>query len=177
VQDTAETSICPSFENADFSSCSKVRATEMFYGCEQTFFLDYSCITFHCAGTHCFALSRFRAEVEHVRREDTANGRMENFYLPAKIICFYTKYILLCLTTRLNVMSCVIKQEQTPLPESASELYRPSDRRLPAKLVPNFADRGCHVVSATNSYCRILGFRDRIRYFFFHVAPQLYSRG
>jgi hypothetical protein len=27
-------------------------------------------------------------------------------------------------------------------PESASELYRPSDRRILAKLVPNFADIG-----------------------------------
>jgi hypothetical protein len=34
-------------------------------------------------------------------------------------------------------------------PESASELYRPSDRRLLAKLVPTFADRGCRVVSVT----------------------------
>jgi hypothetical protein len=33
---------------------------------------------------------------------------------------------------------------------SASELYRPSDRRLSAKLVPPFADRGCRVVSATD---------------------------
>jgi hypothetical protein len=33
---------------------------------------------------------------------------------------------------------------------SASELYRPSDRRLSAKLVPTLADRGCRVVSATN---------------------------
>jgi hypothetical protein len=32
--------------------------------------------------------------------------------------------------------------KQTPWPESASELYRPSDSRLPAKLVPTFADRG-----------------------------------
>jgi hypothetical protein len=32
---------------------------------------------------------------------------------------------------------------------SASELYQPSDRRLSAKLVPTFADRGCRVVSAT----------------------------
>jgi hypothetical protein len=30
------------------------------------------------------------------------------------------------------------------------ELYRPSDRRLSAKLVPTLADRGCRVVSATN---------------------------
>jgi hypothetical protein len=35
--------------------------------------------------------------------------------------------------------------------QSASELYRPSDRRLLAKLVPTFADRGCRVVRATDS--------------------------
>jgi hypothetical protein len=29
--------------------------------------------------------------------------------------------------------------KQTPWPESASELYRPSDRRLSAKLVPTFS--------------------------------------
>jgi hypothetical protein len=33
---------------------------------------------------------------------------------------------------------------------SASEPYWPSERRLSAKLVPNFADRGCRVVSATD---------------------------
>jgi hypothetical protein len=46
-------------------------------------------------------------------------------------------------------------------PESASELYRPSDRRLSAKLVPTFADRGSQVVSVTDPYGRILGFLDR----------------
>jgi hypothetical protein len=34
--------------------------------------------------------------------------------------------------------------------QSASELYRPSDRRLSAKLMSTLADRGCHVVSVTN---------------------------
>jgi hypothetical protein len=53
---------------------------------------------------------------------------------------------------------------------------RPSDCRLPAKLVPTFVDRGCHMVSVTDPYGRILGFLDRSRYFFFQVAPQLYSR-
>jgi hypothetical protein len=32
--------------------------------------------------------------------------------------------------------------KQTLWPESASELYQPSDRRLSAKLVPTFADGG-----------------------------------
>jgi hypothetical protein len=33
-------------------------------------------------------------------------------------------------------------------PKSVSELYRPSDRRLSAELVPSFEDRRCHVVTA-----------------------------
>jgi hypothetical protein len=58
---------------------------------------------------------------------------------------------------------------------SASELYRPSDRHLSARLVPTSADRGCHVVSVTDPYARIVGFLDRSRYCFFQEAPQLYS--
>jgi hypothetical protein len=34
------------------------------------------------------------------------------------------------------------------------ELYRPSDRRLSAKLVPTFANKGCRVVSDTDNYGR-----------------------
>jgi hypothetical protein len=65
----------------------------------------------------------------------------------------------------------------TPWPESASELYRTNERCLSAKLVPAYADIGYRVVSATDPYGRILGFLDRSRYYFFQVAPQLYSRG
>jgi hypothetical protein len=43
--------------------------------------------------------------------------------------------------------------------------------------MPTFGDSGCHVVSVTDPYGRILGFLDRSRYFFFEVALQLYSRG
>jgi hypothetical protein len=68
-------------------------------------------------------------------------------------------------------------KKQTPWPECANELYRPSDRRLSAALVPTFADRRCNVVSVTDPYGRILRFLDRSHYFFFEVAPQLYSRG
>jgi hypothetical protein len=69
--------------------------------------------------------------------------------------------------------------QTSPWPVSASELYRLSDRRLSAKIVPAFADRGYRVVSATDPPPpgRILGFLDRSRYYFFQVAPQLYSRG
>jgi hypothetical protein len=61
--------------------------------------------------------------------------------------------------------------------QSASELYRPSDRRLSAKLLPTFADRGCRVVSATEPPGRSFGFLDRSSYFCTQVAPQLSSRG
>jgi hypothetical protein len=64
---------------------------------------------------------------------------------------------------------------KTPWPESASALYRPSDRRMSAKLVRTFVDGG--VVSVTDPHGCILGFLDRSRYFFFQAAPKLYSRG
>jgi hypothetical protein len=49
---------------------------------------------------------------------------------------------------------------------------------LVGEVIANFfADRGCHVVSVTDPYGRILGFLDRSRYFSYQVAPQLYSRG
>jgi hypothetical protein len=74
-----------------------------------------------------------------------------------------------------SISKCINKQ--APWPQSASELYRPSDRRLSPKLVPTFADRGCRVVSAMDPHGRTVSFLDRSRYYFFQVAPQLYSRG
>jgi hypothetical protein len=62
-----------------------------------------------------------------------------------------------------NVQNC--DNKQTPWSETASELYQPSDRRLSAKWLPTFADKGCHVVRVTDPYGRILGFLDRRRYF------------
>jgi hypothetical protein len=70
-----------------------------------------------------------------------------------------------------------IQDKQVPWPQSVREVYRPSDRRLSAKLVTTFPDISCHVVSLTDPYGRILGFLERSGYFFFKVAPQLYSRG
>jgi hypothetical protein len=58
-----------------------------------------------------------------------------------------------------------IKKKKPPWSESASELYRPSDRRLSAKWLWTFTDRGCHVVGVADPYGRILGFLDRSRYF------------
>jgi hypothetical protein len=52
------------------------------------------------------------------------------------------------------------KKLKTPWFWSTNELYRPSDRSLPAKLVPTLSDRGCRVVSATDPHARNLGFLD-----------------
>jgi hypothetical protein len=74
------------------------------------------------------------------------------------------KYLNTEIGNKVHYLSFVKK---TPWPESASKLFPPSDRRLSAKLVPTFADRGCHVVNMTDPYGRILGFLDQSRYFFF----------
>jgi hypothetical protein len=72
---------------------------------------------------------------------------------------YLSSYIMLCFTVILsclgnlsdpnyfNVIAVLNAQrqqpktKQTPWPESTSELYRPSGRRLPAKLAPTFTDR------------------------------------
>jgi hypothetical protein len=64
------------------------------------------------------------------------------------------------------MVSGIKQAKQSPWPESASELYWPSDRRLSAKLVPIFEDRVYHVVSVTDPYCRNLEFLDRSSYIF-----------
>jgi hypothetical protein len=48
---------------------------------------------------------------------------------------FSVVFYLLCFSVLTH------KNKQTPCSESASELYRPSDRRLSAKLVLTFTDR------------------------------------
>jgi hypothetical protein len=63
-----------------------------------------------------------------------------------------------------------------PWPESASELYQPSDSCLSEKLLPTFEDRGYHMVSVTDPHGLNLSFLDWSRYFFFQAAPQMYSR-
>jgi hypothetical protein len=54
---------------------------------------------------------------------------------------------------------------------------QPERSQLVSEISAKFVDRGCHVFSVTDPYGRILGFLGRSRYFFFQLAPQLYSRG
>jgi hypothetical protein len=55
----------------------------------------------------------------------------------------------------------------------------PTERQpLVDEVITNFfADKGCHVVSVTDPYGRILGFSRQELLLFYQVAPQLYSRG
>jgi hypothetical protein len=75
-----------------------------------------------------------------------------------------------------NAKTCSITQQTT------NKLHGPSPRVnytdwTTVKLVPTFVDRGCHMVCMKDPYDCILGFLDWNRYFFFQVAPQLYSWG
>jgi hypothetical protein len=64
----------------------------------------------------------------------------------------------------------------TPWPWSASELCRPSDRRLLAELVATFADRRCRVVSAADAYGLNVGSLDRRRYIFSSISSIVLTR-
>jgi hypothetical protein len=55
--------------------------------------------------------------------------------------------------------------KKTPWSEYTNKLYRPSDLRLSAKWLSTFADRGCHVISLTDPYGRILDILNRSLYF------------
>jgi hypothetical protein len=57
------------------------------------------------------------------------------------------------------------------------KLYRPSDRRLSAKLVSTFVDRGCHEVRVTDPYGRILGFLDRLTFKYYQKAVCVHLSG
>jgi hypothetical protein len=71
--------------------------------------------------------------------------------------------------------ACKLKLKTTFRGLSPRANYTDRSTAASAKLVPTWSVRGCHVVSVTDPYARILCFLDRSRYFFFQVA-QLYSR-
>jgi hypothetical protein len=78
--------------------------------------------------------------------------------------------------TQRHVVNGSIQNKLRGLSPQANYTDRATGGMSP-KLVPTFADKGCRVVSVTDPHGRILGFLDRSRYYFFQVAPQLYSRG
>jgi hypothetical protein len=113
-------------------------------------------------------------------RQDTRNRRFVTSFIneldEAKDVPSIRHFLLLQLNQSWWV--CCDKQKQTLWPESASELYRPSDHRLSAKLVPTFADRGVSRSQRGGSLTAVISvFVNRSRYVFFQVVPQLYSRG
>jgi hypothetical protein len=68
--------------------------------------------------------------------------------------------------------------KSTPWPESASELYRPSDHHLLANLMPTFVKRGVSRSQHGGSPMAVISvFKTGAAIFFFQEAPQLYSRG
>jgi hypothetical protein len=83
------------------------------------------------------------AHIPNVRKSEWA---------PETVACRYADWANPA--PRIMYFGTVYKVLKTPGLQSASELYRPSDRRLSAKFVPTLAERGCRVVSATNPHSR-----------------------
>jgi hypothetical protein len=67
--------------------------------------------------------------------------------------------------------------KKPPWSESGSELYLPSDRRLSAKWLPTFEDRGVPRGRLDGSQRPYSRFSRQEPILFYQVAPQLYSRG
>jgi hypothetical protein len=111
-----------------------------------------------------FIGSRIRNLQACKRTKPTCNN-CSTCFPPTRLHCFITQKVI------------SVKISTTPWPESASELYRPSDRRLSTKLVPTFAHREFSRSRVTDPYGRNLDFLDLSRYYFFQAPPQLYSRG
>jgi hypothetical protein len=91
---------------------------------------------------------------------------------------YYTEQIIFSSNFAIiSSFSCVIQKGKKLHGLSPRANY--TDRATAAcrRTCAKFAERGCHVVSVTYPYGRILGFLDRSRYFFFQAAPKLYSRG
>jgi hypothetical protein len=107
------------------------------------------------------------------------NKNINNFYFIAMILSGemrWARHVACIGYVRIRYIKTNKKSKLRGLSPQAN-IYRQSDRRMSAKLVSTFADRGCRMVSATDPHGRILGFLDRSRYHFFQVAPHLYSRG
>jgi hypothetical protein len=85
-------------------------------------------------------------------------------FLCSLLINFFAM-ILSSITSLFIILLQQIARKKPPCPESASELYRLSDHHLSVKLVPTFANRGCHIVSVTDPYGRNLSFLNWGRYF------------
>jgi hypothetical protein len=104
---------------------------------------------------------------QHIQRSKSETVTYWSLYTSQRSICIsigvWLVWLFILLFCHLPEMFIRIGKtnKQTPWSASASELYRPSDRRLSAKLVPTIADRGCHVVSLTDPCGRILGSLDR----------------
>jgi hypothetical protein len=95
-----------------------------------------------------------------------------NKHIPRSSCSWNNLYEIICMKLILQfICNFCLRSKDTDIiiiitlwPSSESEVYRPRNRRLSAKLVPSFVDRWCRMVSATDPNGRILGFLHRKRY-------------
>jgi hypothetical protein len=99
-----------------------------------------------------------------------------------RLMSLITWRIIQCRLSKFLTIDVGSVGQQTNTQTNSVALVR--KRTIPTELLPlvceviaTFAARWCYVVSATDPHGRILGFLDWSLYYFFQVAPQLYSRG
>jgi hypothetical protein len=96
----------------------------------------------HCLGT-------FQTAKLYFDYTPLQNGSVSHYppnFLLSLSLSLYGNGAVRCFQIRTILIGCVALRGI----KSASELYRPSDLRLLAKLVSTFTDRGCRVVNVTD---------------------------
>ena len=83
------------------------------------------------------------------------------------------KILVIPILTYPNESNIKKTKKKTPLPWSASELYRQSGRRRSPNLVPTFADRGVSRGQRNGSPRPLISFLDRSRYFFYSSSSSI----
>jgi hypothetical protein len=125
-------------------------------------------------GSGCFILRHFLIKLFYWKWRQYAPPKRHyistRFYIPKDITIHCSRHEHLQLY-KLDVNN---KNSVAWVRERTIPIERPL---LVGEVSATFADRGCHVVRVTNPYGHILAFLDQSRYFFFQLAPQLYSRG
>jgi hypothetical protein len=108
----------------------------------------------------------------HLKHSCTSRGRSHNIIQTDTLILFtfsQPSFYYICISWPHTIKNFVARVYEWTIP-----IERPP---LVDEVSANILRRECAMWSAWHLYGRILGFLDRSRYFFFQVAPQLYSRG
>jgi hypothetical protein len=130
--------------------------------CFQLFFFFF--IFYFCTQLHVTSWAIIRWNIQSLME---ANTPTTDPFLGQTIYTYISCSFLLCCTLFLY-----LNKQKTNSMVWVRERTIPTERRLSAKWLPTFADKGCHVVSVTDPSGRISRFSRREPLLFYLVAPQ-----